>query len=118
MLSQAQDSVEAAEDLAQEVRDPLALHPRQATARVSHLRGGDRPALGTSLGQLLGGNLGRKRGRGAPGLAGALPWLRLGGGTQQERGLLAPPGDLSPAPGAAQPGRAAGAVAKTPRRDR
>lgn len=42
MLSQAQDSVEAAEDLAQEVRDPLALHPRQATARVSRLRGGDR----------------------------------------------------------------------------
>lgn len=33
MLGQVQESVEAAENLAQEVRDPLILHPRQETIR-------------------------------------------------------------------------------------
>lgn len=69
MLSQAQESVEAAEDLAQEVRDPLMLHPRQETARVSRLTGRRQGSPGHFPWVVFfcGGYLGRKRGGGAPG---------------------------------------------------
>lgn len=114
MLSQAQESVEAAEDLAQEVRYPLGLHPRQETANVSRPTGWWRDSPGHfPRGAFLRGTWVEREGEVL--LAGALPWLRLGRGSRQERGPLAPPGGLSAAPGAAQPGRAAGAAAKTPR---
>lgn len=68
MLGQVQESVEAAEDLAQEVRDPLIFHPRQQTIRMGFLMGevtGQPWAL--TLGRFFQGISAQRAREGAPG---------------------------------------------------